>query len=78
MIISRLFSRIVFRHHFLRIFRDFVPLLVFKGPQRVSLGVPQDHNFQPKSRPLVPRGSPGGVRGAKSEHFGGHLGVFWG
>ena len=79
-IISWCFSYTCFRRYFLRIFVDFVPFGVPLGSQRVPLGAPRDHNFKQKlskSRALVPRGSPGGFQGAKSEHFGRHLGVFW-
>ena len=76
MIISQCFPCMFLRPHFLRIFEDFVAFLVSKGSQRVPLGAPRDHNFR-KNQALVPKGSPGGFQGAKSEHFGRHLGVFW-
>ena len=75
MIISRLFSRIVFRRNFLRIFMDFVPLLVSKGLKGVPGGTLRSQ-FSAKSRALVHIRSRGGFRGVQSDDFGGHLGMF--
>ena len=46
------------------------------APKGSPWGYPEITIFS-QNRALVPRGSPGGFQGAKSEHFGGHLGVLW-
>ena len=74
MIISRCFSCLVFRRHFLCVFVNIVSLWGSKGSQRVW-GTPRSH-FWAKSRASVHIGSRGGFQGAQSDDFGGHLGVF--